>query len=283
MNGSSVFDCKRNVLGSFIQLYRSRRIGGMPLCNGGGSFLRLASFLFTALTRTPSKLVPICCETPKTVNALLPPPQSHIIIGSVIPPGEEVLTFLKIILVLVSPPVLLFFQGWNNKVEFPNILPWESPSTLAGIHLTRPLTAAGVSSHHFALFIIQHVGVIIIFREQSHWDAAVRRQVARVKRRITQMDTWGMSLWGLFFFLLLLFLFLELLHRQSAIHYCGCLQGSCHSSSRELMAGLEPPSPSTVHFEALSLEVPLSILSQHFFFVSLVTNPPHATHSISGC
>lgn len=205
MNGSSVFDCKRNVLGSFIQLHRSRQTGGMPLCDGGGSFLRLASFLFTALTRRPSKLVPICCETPKTANALLvspprPPPQPHIIIGSVIPPGEEVLTFLKIVLVLVSPPFLLFFQGWNNKVEFPNILPWESPSTLAEIHLTRPLTAAGVYSHHFALFIIQHVGVIIIFREQSHWDAAVRRQVARVKRRITQMDTWGMSLWGLFFF-----------------------------------------------------------------------------------
>lgn len=74
-------------------------------------------------------------------------------------------------------------------MEFPNILLQESPSTLAEIHLTRPLTAAGVYSHHLPLFIIQHVGVIIIFREQSHWDAAVRRQVARVKRRITQTDT----------------------------------------------------------------------------------------------
>lgn len=80
MNGSSVFYCKRNVLGSFMQLSRSRQIGGMPLCDGGGSFLRLASFLFTAVTRRPSKLVPIWCETPKTANALLvvpPPPTSH--------------------------------------------------------------------------------------------------------------------------------------------------------------------------------------------------------------
>lgn len=102
-------------------------------------------------------------------------------------------------LVLASPLFPLFFQGWNNTVEFPNIPLQESPSTLAEIHLTRPLTAAGVYSHHLPLFIIQHVGVIIIFREQSHWDAAVCRQVARVKRRITQMDTWGMSLWGFFF------------------------------------------------------------------------------------
>lgn len=62
-------------------------------------------------------------------------------------------------------------------------------------------------------------------------------------------------------------------------------QTACHSLLLLLTGELSfrQKADGRVHFEALSLEFPLSILSQHLCFVSLVTNLLHAIHSISVC